>query len=145
MYRNVINTSNYTSNWLDVEGCIYNQKDSQAILNLYNQYGVDCVKYVNGDFAFVLYDIKEQILFGAVDRLGAKTLYYHFDKTGFEYSTALLPLCKGKNYTIDSYARQCYFSMQYIPSPHTIISEIKKLSPGTYFTFALKTGVSFFQ
>lgn len=110
------------------------------ILSLYQQYGVDCVKHVNGEYAFAVYDPIKNIVFCAVDRMGCKTLYYHTDSLGIECGTTLLPLCKGKSYHIDGYARQCYFAMQYIPSPHTIVAEVRKLNPGERLIYSLATG-----
>lgn len=110
------------------------------IAELYAQYGEECVQHMNGAYAFVVNDpIKEQ-LFGAVDRMGAKTLYYYIGDKEFGYSTALLPLCEGKGFHIDEYGRKCYFTMQYIPAPHTIVKEVYKLRPGECFTYNLKTG-----
>ncbi len=140
MFRAVTIHRGQSYSWIDFEGCVYNLETTDMISELFQKYGTDCVHHINGDFAFVLYDVVQNQLFGAVDRLGAKTLYYHFDDKCFEYSTAFLPLCNGKNYTINCYARQCYFTMQYIPSPHTIVNEIKKLNPGECFSLFLDSG-----
>ncbi len=140
MERIVIKSAENNSDWLDIAGCIYNVQSYDMVIELYHQYGTKCVEKLNGDFAFVLYDSCKQLLFGAVDRLGAKTLYYHVGDHAIEYDTAFLPLCKGKEYTINPYARQCYFSMQYIPSPYTIVNEVNKLNPGECFTYSQLTG-----
>lgn len=140
MYRSVKIHKDISGAWLDFEGCVYNLDSADSISELFLKHGVNCLQHLNGDFAFVLYDDAQKQLFGAVDRLGAKTLYYHIDNECFEYSTAFLPLCKGKNYTINTYARECYFTMQYIPSPHTIVNEVKKLNPGECFTLSLASG-----
>ena len=96
-----------------LDGALYNQPDSDALVNLYRKYGIDCLKYLNGDFAFVIYDPVAQRLFGAVDRIGSKPLYYS-EQEGFEFCSHLLPLCIGNHYSVDTYARQCYFAMQYV-------------------------------
>ena len=62
-----------------VDGSFYNQAEDN-LLNLYRQYGVDCLHQLNGDFAFVIYDTEKQLLFGAVDRVGSKPLYYSIEK-----------------------------------------------------------------
>lgn len=121
------------ASFLDIEG------NKVPVLELYKQYGTKCVHHINGAYAFVLYDIEKQVLFGAVDRMGVKTLYFYNQNNEFGYSTSLLPLCENKGFHINEYGRQCYFSMQYIPAPHTIVSEVKKLHPGECFVFDLKT------
>ena len=55
-----------------IDGALYNQQEGDALVNLYRKYGIDCLKYLNGDFAFVIYDPVAQRLFGAVDRIGSK-------------------------------------------------------------------------
>ena len=113
--------------------------DTEVLCALYERFGTDCVDYVNGDFAFVIYDAAKQLLFGAVDRLGAKPLFYHADADGFEFASQLMPLCIGNDYQIDEFARLCYFSMQYIPSPFSIVKQVRKLNPAEKFVYDLKT------
>lgn len=115
------------------------ESDTEVLCVLYERFGKDCLKYINGDFAFVIYDKKKQILFGAIDRMGDKPFYYHHGEDGFEFCSQLLPLCIGNKYDIDTYGRQCYFTMQYIPSPHTIVEQVKKLNPAESFIYDLTT------
>lgn len=117
-----------------IDGALYNQPDNDALVNLYRKYGIDCLKYLNGDFAFVIYDPVAQRLFGAVDRIGSKPLYYS-EHNGFEFCSHLLPLCIGNHYSVDTYARQCYFAMQYVPAPYSMVSEVKKLGAAEYFVY----------
>lgn len=120
--------------FVDIEG------SKLSVLDLYKLYGTECVHHLNGAYAFVVYDAEKQILFGAIDRMGAKSLYYYVQGNEFGYSTSLLPLCENKKFHIDEYARRCYFAMQYVPAPHTIVREVKKLHPGECFTYDLNTG-----
>lgn len=50
--------------------------DSEILLPLYQEYGLECFSHLNGEFAFVLWDEKKQKLFAARDRFGIKPLYY---------------------------------------------------------------------
>ena len=52
------------------------QSDTEVIVHLYEEHGFSCVKYLRGMFAFVLYDESKELLFGAIDRMGQKPLYY---------------------------------------------------------------------
>ena len=122
-----------------VDGSIYNLPDNNSLTELYRKHGVQCLHYINGDYAFVIYDPLKNILFGAVDRIGSKPLYYSLNNK-FEFSSLLLPLCIGNSYSIDPYARRCYFAMQYIPAPYTIIKEVMKLGAGEYFVYSIADG-----
>ncbi|AKG20938.1 lasso peptide isopeptide bond-forming cyclase [Calothrix sp. 336/3] len=51
--------------------------DSQIILAAYEQWGEHCPEYLLGDFAFAIWDKRQQILFCARDHFGVKPFYYH--------------------------------------------------------------------
>lgn len=50
--------------------------DSRLILLSYLKWGKECVKYLYGDFAFVIWDISRNRLFCARDHFGCRPLYY---------------------------------------------------------------------
>ncbi len=50
--------------------------DSEIVLHLYEEMGVNCLEHLRGEFAFVLWDETNQLLFAARDRFGIKPLFY---------------------------------------------------------------------
>ena len=52
-------------------------QDGPLLLAAYRRWGSDCCLHLRGDFAFVLWDAREQRLFGARDHFGVRSLFYH--------------------------------------------------------------------
>ena len=49
--------------------------DTEVLLTAYRQWGPDCVRRLNGMWAFLIHDRRANVVFGARDRLGVKPLY----------------------------------------------------------------------
>jgi asparagine synthase (glutamine-hydrolysing) len=110
------------------------ETDTETIIHLYEEYGPKCLSLLRGMFAFVIWDVRRQILFAARDRLGKKPFYYAATSKGFYFSSEINPLYDiadvGKQ--ISTAALDLYMSYGYIPSPHTILEHIHKLPPAHY-------------
>jgi asparagine synthase (glutamine-hydrolysing) len=52
--------------------------DSELILRCYEKWGEQCTEHLLGDFAFAIWNAREQVLFCARDHFGVKPFYYHF-------------------------------------------------------------------
>ena len=52
------------------------KSDSEIALHLYDRFGTQCLHHLRGEFAFVLWDRRNQLIFAARDRFGIKPLYY---------------------------------------------------------------------
>ncbi len=111
------------------------QSDTEAIIHLYEEVGIDCVKELRGMFAFALWDQREKKLFLARDRVGQKPLYYHQTENHFFFASEIRALLAGGvtsalNYT----ALDLYFKNQFITGPETIYEDIQSLPPGHCIT-----------
>ena len=77
--------------------------DTEVICAAYLEYGENCVSHFNGMFAFVIYDVKKQLFFGARDRLGQKPFYYYHNGRDFEFSSQISSIqLHNDNLTISS-------------------------------------------
>ena len=66
--------------------------DSQLILLAYCKWGQECPKYLIGDFAFIIWDERKQLVFGARDFSGSRTLYYSQYKEKVILCTTIKPM-----------------------------------------------------
>ncbi|MFN3551273.1 MAG: asparagine synthetase B family protein, partial [Endomicrobiia bacterium] len=107
----------------------YTKTDVEPILHLYETFGVDCLKFLRGMFAFALWDERKQVLFLARDRVGKKPLYYTFYNGSLVFASEIKSILVYFNTTpeINYEAIDYFLTYQYIPQPMTIYKNIYKL------------------
>lgn len=66
--------------------------DTEVLLKAYLQWGYDCVKKLNGIFAFAIYDQRTRRLFFARDPMGVKPLFFAQRNDGFYFASELKSL-----------------------------------------------------
>jgi len=144
-------TNEDESLWLVFNGEIYNhptlrqeliarghrfrsQTDTEVILHLYEEKGIDALQDLNGMFAFALWDEVKQRLFLCRDRLGIKPLIYYQDDASLVFGSEIQALLQDKNIPreLDLEALRLYLAFNYVPAPLTIYQGIRKLLPGHY-------------
>ena len=137
--------------WLVFNGEIYNhptlrrelldrghrfrsETDTEVILHLYEEKGIDALQDLNGMFAFALWDESRQLLYLCRDRLGIKPLIYYRDNSSLVFASEIQALLEDKNIPreMDRGALILYLTFNYIPAPFTIYQGMKKLLPGHY-------------
>ena len=111
----------------------FSHSDTEVILKSYHYWGEDCVKHLDGMFAFCVYDIARQKLFIARDRMGIKPLYYSLSSRAFTFaSNTQSLLTQNIDETINPIALQQQLSLHgVVPAPNTIINGIRKVKPAT--------------
>ena len=115
--------------------------DTEVILNLYKLHGIEFLQLINGMFSIIIYDRKSKDLYCVRDRLGVKPLYHLFNNNGeFEISSQLFSI-KNKH-EIDLVALNLFFDFGYIPAPYSIYKNIKKINPGEFLKYNLKSKLS---
>lgn len=118
---------------LEVDGNkFYTNSDTEIIIHLYEKYGIECVKYLRGMFAFAIWDEKDKSLFIARDRVGKKPLLYSYLPNGdLIFGSEFRALLKHPGITneIDMEAIDNYLSFLCIPAPQTAFKQIRKLEP----------------
>jgi len=106
--------------------------DTETLLLLYRKFGLDMLQYLDGMFAFALYDRVEKKLLIARDRAGKKPLYYYKDNEKIVFASelnclkALLPL-QMENDNLFHYLRLGSFYKQLTPYKNVL-----ELNAGSY-------------
>ena len=116
--------------------------DTEVLLAAYKYWGEDCLKYLNGMWAFAIYDERggsgNEKLFVARDRSGEKPFYYRTKLGFFEFASELKGLrSRGE---IDLNALNHYLALGYVPRDLCIAKGIKKLPPAHAGIFDFKKG-----
>jgi asparagine synthase (glutamine-hydrolysing) len=107
--------------------------DTEVIINLYAEYGLECFSMLDGIFALAIYDRDKDILVVARDGLGIKPLYYYSDETSFVFSSeikALEGLLDQSNLSLDKSNINRYLTFQWCPGEGTPFTEVKMHDPG---------------
>ncbi len=111
----------------------YTNSDTEAIIHLYDEFGVDCVQHLRGMFAIAIWDTVEQSLFLARDRVGKKPLLYSHQTNGdLIFGSEFQALLKHPAISreVDPEAIDAYLSFSCVPSPLTGFKSVRKLEPG---------------
>ena len=108
------------------------RSDSEVIVHLYEEEGVDFLDHLRGMFALALWDARRRRLVLARDRFGKKPLFYHADAKGLVFASELGALAESGRFerrpNID--AIDAFLSLQYVPSPWTAFEGVHKLPAG---------------
>lgn len=109
------------------------KSDTEAVLHLYDEFGVDCLQRLRGMFAIAIWDDVEKTLFLARDRVGKKPLLYSHQANGdLIFGSEFQALLKHPAITrgVDYAALDSYMSYLCVPAPQTAFKQIRKLEPG---------------
>ena len=107
--------------------------DTEVLLKLLCEYGIECVDMLIGQFAFAYIDLKKNTTYLCRDRLGQKPLFFSQSSEGVSFSSNLKSLREISDINnLDEDGLFDYISLGVIPSPRTIFKDIYKLEPGFY-------------
>ena len=106
--------------------------DTEVIVHLYEEMGVECVQKLRGMFAFAIYDQRQKKLFIARDRLGKKPLHYALHGGRFLFASEIKSILEVAPDLADVNipALWQYMCLGYVPDPATAFQHIHKLPPG---------------
>ncbi len=105
------------------------KSDSEAILHAYEEDGPECVRRLNGIFAFVLWDEHRKRLVAARDEFGVKPLYWWSDGTRVAIASEIGAILDAglARPEVDRTALDHYLACRFVPAPRTLFKGINKL------------------
>ncbi|MBC7204660.1 MAG: asparagine synthase (glutamine-hydrolyzing), partial [Pusillimonas sp.] len=112
--------------------------DTETLLAAMAAWGLEAtLKSAVGMFALALWDRGERALYLARDRMGEKPLYYGFSGSGLFFGSELKALhaIPDIDWAINRDAVALMMRHNYIPAPHSIHRNVRKLMPGTYLRY----------
>jgi asparagine synthase (glutamine-hydrolysing) len=123
--------------------------DTEVIVHAYEEFGERCVEFLDGMFAFAIYDNRPQPfragprLFLARDPFGKKPLYYADCGGALIFGSEIKPILHDPRVSkeIDFEALHHYLSLLVVPAPLSIFQAIRKL-PAGHLLLADELGVS---
>ena len=135
--------------WLVFNGEIYNharlregleqrnhryssRTDSESILHLYEERGLDFVHDLEGDYAIALWDAARDQLVLVRDRIGVKPLYFYHQDERLIFASEIKAILEHPAVTaeVDEQSLFHYLTFLTTPAPHTLFKNIQKLPAG---------------
>ena len=101
--------------------------DTEAIVHLYEEHGLDFARRLRGMFAVAIWDARTRRLVLARDRYGIKPLYYRHVDGELAFASELRALPRGE---IDLDALEAFLAFNSVPAPYSIFRDVRKLPAG---------------
>jgi asparagine synthase (glutamine-hydrolysing) len=105
------------------------RSDSEVVVHAYEQHDIDCVRRLNGIFAFALWDERRRRLVAARDPFGVKPLYWCTDGRRVALASEIGALIAAGvvRASVDRTALDHYLACRFVPSPRTLFAGVNKL------------------
>lgn len=112
-------------------GQFQTSSDTEVILEGYRIWGPDCLARFDGMFAFALWDNQQRRLFCARDRFGKKPFFYTVQQGRLYFASELTGIeqLRHLSLTMDPQAVMRYLAYEYVPTPHSVYTEVQSLPP----------------
>lgn len=117
--------------------------DVEVIIHLYEEYGLDCVKKLNGQFAFAIYDKLHKEMFCARDHVGIAPFFYTVWDGFFIFGSEIKAILQYPGFPrkLNLNAVDQLLTFPGCRAPNTFFYNIYSLENGHYMRFSSKEGV----
>ena len=119
------------------------KSDTEVILEYYEKFGSNCLKYFKGMFSFIIYNFKNKTCFVARDRFGIKPLYYSINKDYVLFSSEIKPILNYKKiYRANAKAFADFLIHQELETEKPFFEGIDLVKPSTFKIFKNKNVIT---
>ena len=116
------------------------KSDSEIALHLYDRFGTQCLSHLRGEFAFVLWDESNQVVFAARDRFGIKPLYYTIYQETLYLASEIKAILAAEVPAAWDWESFHLLDSGVLPPHNTLFSNIYQVPPG-HFMMASESGI----
>lgn len=120
---------------LEAHGHVFRtQCDTEVIVHGYKQWGDEILNRLNGMFGLAVWDMRHRRLMLARDAFGIKLVYYRINQGSLTFGSemrAVRAMMREEDAEIDPQSVSLFLRYRFTPSPHTLLSGVSKLAPGT--------------
>ena len=113
------------------------RSDIEVLVHAYEEWGTDFLGHVQGMFGLALWDSRTRTLLAARDRAGEKPLYYALTSEGLLFASEIKALLSSASLSrdIDLEALDQFLTYEYVVTPRTIFSDVKRLAAAHYLVY----------
>lgn len=108
--------------------------DTEVIVHLYEDHGHSCLDYLNGQFAFAIWDKNKKEIFVARDRMGIRPVFYASTGARFYFASEIKAIfaAGALEKRLDPVALDEIFTFWHTVPPRTAFAGVSELPPGHY-------------
>lgn len=113
------------------------EADTEVLVHLYEEKGMDMLKDIRGMFAFVIYDKNKNTLYAVRDFFGIKPFYYTNINGNLIFGSEIKSFLEYPDFKkeVNELALENYLSFQYSVLEETFFKGVFKLMPGHYLKY----------
>ena len=118
--------------------------DTEVIVHLWEEEGIDFPRHLNGMFALALYDRTQRRVVLVRDHVGIKPLYYALGPDGLVFGSEVKSLLASRRVPrrLDADSLAQFLSWEYVPGAATLMRDIRRLEPARSLEIDLDTGAT---
>lgn len=110
----------------------YTKSDTEVLVHLYEEEGLDLARHLNGMFAFVLWDAKRRRLILCRDQVGIKPMFYAEVRNELVFASEVKAILRHKDISarLNRDSAHLLLNLRYVPGPQTLFEGVVKLPAG---------------